>query len=510
MGEEKMITIEEVVKLWDEEHPNMQIEAQGYGRQKGKKVREGMMFNRLNKEAVIKLSEDFDFEPWGNRTCYVFGFNYNNENVLNEIYIRFERRIIKHPNTNSLYIELKSIKEKAESKLEKFTVSRGRKNPNHLFLEMELELSSSKEFICARMKELIDLTREEICNFLTGTQEQEGEQQEEEQLEGEQQEEKQQEEEELERREQQERDRLKKILVKHEVKDEKQREMCKEIHDITKSILKELIIEGKDLGSLKAAYYTKKEIAENLLIGDTLCGFRLYYTSEMNDPSEGEVLLNFLEIKNENRAELPENIPFIACFSLEENSLNQFRLYGKEGDNEATGVSIVFGCSFFENCELYRCVYIDREERFKVSFSKEENYDKTKEEEIEKHFKKLKELCEKSKEYIKPKLLADLLIKIIYLVKDSAFEEERECRIVDLKDKKFDSIKIDKNRLYIIKENAKEIIDHIEYIYFAPLAEGMEAFEIKTGVKKCYRSLHPYRGKNLLSKPRCPLLSEQK
>jgi len=75
-------------------------------------------------------------------------------------------------------------------------------------------------------------------------------------------------------------------------------------------------------------------------------------------------------------------------------------------------------------------------------------------------------------------LLADLLIEIIYLVKDSAFEEERECRIVDLKTKKNKSIKIDRNRLYIIKENTKEIIDHIEYIYFAPLAEGMEAFEI--------------------------------
>jgi len=82
MGEEEMEIIKEVVELWDKEHPNMQIEAQGYGKRKGEKIREGKMYSRLNKEAVIKLSEDFDFEPWGNRTCYVFGFNYNNANAL--------------------------------------------------------------------------------------------------------------------------------------------------------------------------------------------------------------------------------------------------------------------------------------------------------------------------------------------------------------------------------------------------------------------------------------------
>ena len=163
-----------------------------------------------------------------------------------------------------------------------------------------------------------------------------------------------------------------------------------------------------------------------------------------------------------------------------------------------SGNSALF--SFFENYDLYRCVYIDREGKFKVSFSKE-NEEKEEEvdvgktqEDIEDHFDMLKKLCEKSKEDIKPKLLADLLIKILYLVKDKAFEEERECRIVVLKNKQSDSIKIDINRLYIIKENTKEIISNIEYIYFAPLAEGMEVFEIKTGVK-CIRSLHPYRGK---------------
>ena len=503
-GEEEMVTIEEVVEKWDKEHPNMPIEKQGYGKREGEKIRKGKMYSRLNEEAVIKLSEDFDFEPWGNRTCYVFGFNYNNANVLYEIYIRFERRIIQHPNTDLLYQKLKSIR--AESNLEKFTVSQGRVNPNHLSLERKLDLNSSAKDICDCMKKLIDSTQEKIRNFLTGKQKQEIEPQEiepqeKERQEKERQEEERQEEEQQKRkrqkREQQEGDRLNKIFIRYGINDEKQREKCIRIHNLTKDILNLLIIEGKDLDSLKASYYTKKEIATNLLIKsketDKCDEFRLYDTYGMNDPSEGKILLNFLEIKNENGSELPENIPFIACFSLEENSLNQFRLYGKEADNEATGVSIVFESSFFEDYELYRCVYIDREKNFKVSFNKEENDDKT--QEIENLFKQLKELCEN----IEPKLLADLLIKILYLVKDSAFEEERECRIVDLKDikdlkNKKCNLGIDGNRLYIIKEDTREIIDHIEKIYFAPLTEGMETFEIKTGVK-CIRSLHPYRGK---------------
>jgi len=39
---------------------------------------------------------------------------------------------------------------------------------------------------------------------------------------------------------------------------------------------------------------------------------------------------------------------FAACFTFNHDSLNQFRLYGKENDKECTGVSVVFNDSFFE------------------------------------------------------------------------------------------------------------------------------------------------------------------
>ena len=47
----------------------------------------------------------------------------------------------------------------------------------------------------------------------------------------------------------------------------------------------------------------------------------------------------------------------------------------------------------------------------------------------------------------------------------------------------------DKPRFYI---NICEVKDYIREIYFAPLAEGMEVFEIETGIT-CIRSRHPYK-----------------
>ena len=49
---------------------------------------------------------------------------------------------------------------------------------------------------------------------------------------------------------------------------------------------------------------------------------------------------------------------------------------------------------------------------------------------------------------------------------------------------------IEGNRLYIEKDTEK-IGDHIKKIYFAPLTEGMETFQIKSKIK-CIRSRNPF------------------
>jgi len=480
-GDEKMAKLEEVVKMWDKKYPDTPIEKRIYGRLITEKITEGSMYGRRDNEAVIRLSDDFAFEPWHNRTCYVFSFKYDANYKLTEIYIRFERRIIWHSNTESFYEFLKNLNEKLKGKNNglELELSQGRINPNHIVLGMKLELNLPIEEICVYMKKFIDSTQTDICKFLAGKQK-------------------------LEKKlNPSQRKILNKILKKHKVIDKEQRSKYEEIYLLAEDILELLPMKDK----FEVSYYTPKSVATKLLIPKALnkrSEFKLYDTFGMNDPSEGILLLRYI-LGTENKSELSENIPFVACFSLEADSLNQFRLYGKEGDKEATGVGIMFKSSFFENHRLYRCVYMDSDNKefIHISQSKKEERDKKEGEKLEElsktitsMFDELKELCEELKEDNSKidinKVLIDLLIKILYLVKDCAFEEERECRIVDLKDIKDESIEIEGNRLYI--KTKKIANQHIDKIYFAPLTEGMEAFEIQSGIK-CIRSRNPFRVK---------------
>jgi hypothetical protein len=71
----------------------------------------------------------------------------------------------------------------------------------------------------------------------------------------------------------------------------------------------------------------------------------------MNDPSENKVLTTWL-----NNTNNPDNITnnpnneikiFLASFTFNHNSLNQFRLYGNEENISGSGVSIAFNKDFF-------------------------------------------------------------------------------------------------------------------------------------------------------------------
>lgn len=107
----------------------------------------------------------------------------------------------------------------------------------------------------------------------------------------------------------------------------------------------------------------------------------------MNDPTEG-YLLNELMCLDKNIQ--IQDLAFITCFTLHHDSLNQFRLYGKNSQQEATGLSLVLSKDFFTsedninlffkndidpileqksehkiqkkslpNTPLYRCIYLD-------------------------------------------------------------------------------------------------------------------------------------------------------
>ena len=132
------------------------------------------------------------------------------------------------------------------------------------------------------------------------------------------------------------------------------------IDDIT-TILAVLNIPPMELGSIPLAHYTSPSVCERLfgIVSDKaddkvsvdsnkVSPMRIGSSTYMNDPTEGEGLLELLNLQDlelENKAECPAYNAFFTCFSSRVNDLNQFRLYGKENGVEASGCCLVFNKS---------------------------------------------------------------------------------------------------------------------------------------------------------------------
>ena len=128
------------------------------------------------------------------------------------------------------------------------------------------------------------------------------------------------------------------------------------------TILAVLNIPPIELGSIPLAHYTSPLVCEKLfgIISDktddkandnypvdsnNVSPMRIGSSTYMNDPTEGEGLLELLNLQDlelENKADCPVYNAFFTCFSSRVNDLNQFRLYGKESGVEASGCCLVF------------------------------------------------------------------------------------------------------------------------------------------------------------------------
>lgn len=178
----------------------------------------------------------------------------------------------------------------------------------------------------------------------------------------------------------------------------------------------------------KVAHYTTPYVA-NLLL-ENKSTFRLNTIQNVNDPTEGSVFnkyLNNIDIPSKN-SDLLSNQVFISCFTFNHDKLNQFRLYGKDNNKEASGISLVFLKEFFSSennfyeinmkseqvfeefldksdknkqkkdnikLPLYRCIYLDPETGFfslakrdEMTFYREKLSDKSNE---------LENICEEAK-----------------------------------------------------------------------------------------------------------------
>ena len=122
----------------------------------------------------------------------------------------------------------------------------------------------------------------------------------------------------------------------------------KGFEDTVSTILAVLNIPPIELGSTPLAHYTSSTVCNKLfgvLNEDGSSPMRIGSSSYMNDPSEGKGVLELLALQDfelENKADCSPHNAFFACFSSRVNDLNQFRLYGKEDDVEASGCCLVF------------------------------------------------------------------------------------------------------------------------------------------------------------------------
>lgn len=297
----------------------------------------------------------------------------------------------------------------------------------------------------------------------------------------------------------------------------------------------------------EVAHYTRKTILEQLLFDNS--PFRLNTITTANDPKEGKPLLSYLGLNDTSTSD--DYQAFIASFIFDPDSLNQFRLYGKDNNQEATGVSISMSKEYFnekvninqnliDNINekkkspkeaLFRCIYIDPVTNQIISVGHKEEYIffRENQERIDLcndlHKKNLlqKKISENISQYKKhinncilevrenledlrlqiknnPQLnleiVSELLIHLRYLVKHVAFKEEQECRIIKVErlTNNKDVVKLEnKSRMYI---DYLPIADNLKSVYFAPKTNGFELF--KDIVKReglnveCYKCEHPF------------------
>lgn len=134
-----------------------------------------------------------------------------------------------------------------------------------------------------------------------------------------------------------------------------------DLTDAISTILAVLNIPPIELGAIPLAHYTSPSVCERLfgIVSDQtndktpvdrskVSPIRIGSSTYMNDPTEGEGLLELLNLQDlelENKADCPVHNAFFTCFSSRVNDLNQFRLYGKENGVEASGCCLVFNKS---------------------------------------------------------------------------------------------------------------------------------------------------------------------
>jgi tetratricopeptide (TPR) repeat protein len=320
------------------------------------------------------------------------------------------------------------------------------------------------------------------------------------------------------------------IITKHDAIAHK--EKYKDLYIDSLMIMSKLHV-GKDETTQGIAHYTSQEALKKLLLEKADSKFRLHSITLSNDPSEGRTLMDYLYGKGKHTFDDGDNVALAGSFTFNKDRLNQYRLYGKRDGREATGVSIVFRESFFEDgmkapskgllqiaaemaktpaeeedkAALFRCIYVDPETGQIIGIGHKEDYtfyrDGLDDKAIEAYhamiqgrLKEVKEAMQKLREKaqeLDPAIVGELLLDLRCLTKHVAFEEEQECRIVKVRNYRTDKEVLPNETYQQYRINYLPIRGHVREIYFAPRCENLFVFEAeleKIGIKT-HRSTHP-------------------
>lgn len=256
------------------------------------------------------------------------------------------------------------------------------------------------------------------------------------------------------------------------------------IQNLSLALLAYIEIDFTSVHERKVAHYTNLFVANKLLTGAS--PIRLNSTNFMNDPLEGVVFNNFINIHINNDIN-PHSHTFLTCFTFNHNSLNQFRLYGNIKNIECSGVSIVYDENFFScfkpnstnhpeklkdfksnRLSLFRCIYIDPvsgfikvAQRNEYSFFQEYKDFETAKENLEEYKNRITLIEDKSQSILfliknlinsihEESLVISKNINLImrnikFLFKHFSFQEEQECRIIRTENIESNNVIYDKN-----------------------------------------------------------------
>ncbi len=289
-----------------------------------------------------------------------------------------------------------------------------------------------------------------------------------------------------------------------------------------------------------AAHYTNLSVAQFILLYDSeenkgkhTGKFQFCYAPLMNDPEEGEVLVQFIDDSFVNHVftnnmQRDNLLPFIGSFmpandgeinnpsiASHEDDLVMWRTYGKdESGGEAKGCSIILNKSFFDEHEgirfptkvastteltasnnvkenvtsdyptkrcdsLFNVIYYDkRKKHFIINQEKNEPLNN-----IMTEFKNkisiLVKLFENELINFKSKCVNDLVYNLIssirYFIKSADYSYENEIRVIHFEEPNSDRIIIKGNRMYV--ESDKGARDYIVRMNLGPKVENPEKYK---------------------------------